>query len=120
MGRERGSGTRERGAGRARENERSAGKGGFLGGKGGAKNKNGGIECIAGGRKIEAGCRRVVRRDGGRRVECVGVRPQDVGGRAEDWTYPSSVRQILTSRSAPQPAIMKTPNGGTGRPLALL
>lgn len=27
--------------------------------------------------------------------------------------YPSSVRQILMKRSAPQPAIMKTPTGGT-------
>ena len=28
--------------------------------------------------------------------------------------YPSSVRQMLTNRSAPQPLIMKTPTGGTG------
>ena len=28
-------------------------------------------------------------------------------------TYPSIVRQMLMKRSAPQPAIMKTPTGGT-------
>lgn len=28
-------------------------------------------------------------------------------------TYPRTVRQMLTKRSAPQPAIMKTPTGGT-------
>ena len=27
--------------------------------------------------------------------------------------YPRSVKQIFTKRSAPQPAIMKTPAGGT-------
>ena len=27
--------------------------------------------------------------------------------------YPRTVRQIFMSRSAPQPAIMKTPTGGT-------
>lgn len=31
----------------------------------------------------------------------------------ERKTHPNNVRQILTKRSAPQPAIMKTPMGGT-------
>jgi hypothetical protein len=42
-----------------------------------------------------------------------------VGGVVGAWTYPRIVRQILTSRSTPQPAIMKTPRGGTERLLAL-
>lgn len=33
--------------------------------------------------------------------------------RGEESDYPSSVRQMLMRRSAPQPAIMKTPIGGT-------
>lgn len=33
--------------------------------------------------------------------------------RGEELDYPSSVRQMLMRRSAPQPAIMKTPIGGT-------
>ncbi len=32
-----------------------------------------------------------------------------------DWTDPNSVRMMLMKRSAPQPAIMKTPTGGTAR-----
>lgn len=34
--------------------------------------------------------------------------------RQNKWdVYPSSVRQMLIKRSAPQPAIKKTPTGGT-------
>ena len=34
-------------------------------------------------------------------------------GALVDGTDPSSVRQIFTKRSAPHPAIIKTPTGGT-------
>lgn len=36
------------------------------------------------------------------------------GGGLMGWTYPSSVRQMLIRTSAPQPATMTTPTGGTG------
>lgn len=35
------------------------------------------------------------------------------GTKKEDKAYPRSVRQMLTKRSAPQPAIIHTPTGGT-------
>lgn len=37
---------------------------------------------------------------------------REVGG--EEATYPRHVRQMLMRRSAPQPAMRKTPTGGTG------
>lgn len=39
----------------------------------------------------------------------------DMEGREpRDGSYPRSVRQMLMRRSAPQPAMRKTPRGGTG------
>lgn len=37
-----------------------------------------------------------------------------LGSRGEERTYPRRVRQILMRKSAPQPAMRKTPRGGTG------
>lgn len=45
-------------------------------------------------------------------VEMAGRRRR--GGCGLGWAYPRIVRQMLMRRSAPQPAIMNTPSGGTG------
>ena len=78
-------------------------EGGGGGGGGGGVWGGGGGGMVSGGGLRETG---VGGRDGGgRRGE------QGRGG--DGWTHPRTVRQMLMRRSAPQPAMRKTPTGGT-------